>query len=54
MRERDDLEDPDVDGRMILRWMFRKWNGCMAWIELTQSRNRWQALVNAVMNRWFP
>jgi len=21
------LEDPDVDGRIILRWIFRKWDG---------------------------
>jgi hypothetical protein len=26
LRERDHLEDPDVDGRIILRWIFRKWN----------------------------
>jgi hypothetical protein len=26
MRERDHLEDPDVDGRIILRWIFRKWD----------------------------
>jgi hypothetical protein len=24
LRERDLLEDPDVDGRIILRWIFRK------------------------------
>ena len=24
MRERDHLEDPGVDGRIILRWIFRK------------------------------
>jgi len=27
LRERDHLEDPGVDGRLILRWIFRKWNG---------------------------
>jgi hypothetical protein len=26
LRERDQLEDPEEDGRIILRWIFRKWN----------------------------
>jgi hypothetical protein len=26
LRERDHLEDPDIDGRIILRWIFRKWD----------------------------
>jgi hypothetical protein len=25
-RDRDHLEDPGVDGRIILRWIFRKWD----------------------------
>jgi len=27
LRERDYWGDPDVDGRIILRWIFRKWKG---------------------------
>ena len=26
LREIDHLEDRDVDGRIILRWIFRKWD----------------------------
>jgi hypothetical protein len=26
LRERDHLKDPGVDGRIILRWIFRKWD----------------------------
>jgi hypothetical protein len=30
LRERDHLEDPFVDGRIILRWIIRKW-GVGSW-----------------------
>jgi len=51
LRERDDLEDPGIDGRIILRWIFRKWD-VGVWTGLAQNRDRWRALVNAVMNLW--
>jgi len=52
LRERDHLEVPGIWGRIILRWIFRMWG--MDWIELAQDRDRWRALVNAVMNLRVP
>jgi hypothetical protein len=55
LRERDHLEDPDEVGRIILRWMFRKWDvEGMDWIGLAQDRDMWRALVIAVMNLRVP
>jgi hypothetical protein len=45
------LGDQGIDGRIILRWIFMKWD-CrgMGWIELAQDMDRWRALVSMVMN----
>ena len=51
LRERDHLEESVIDGRKIILCIFRKWDvGCMDWIDKAQDRDRWRALVNAVMN----
>jgi hypothetical protein len=52
--ERDHSEDLGIDRRIISRWIFRKWVGGMDWIDLAQERDRWQVLVNIVMNLWVP
>jgi hypothetical protein len=49
LREGDHLGDPGVDGRIISKWIFKRWERGMDWIELAQYRNRWQALIKAVM-----
>jgi hypothetical protein len=54
LRERDHWRDPGVDGRIILRWIFRRWNvgvwAGLSWLR----RDMWRALVNAVMNLRVP
>jgi hypothetical protein len=44
------MEDPVIDWRIILRWIFINSDGDMDLIDLTQNRDRWRALVSAVMN----
>jgi hypothetical protein len=54
-KERYHLEDQDVDGWTILKWILREvgWDG-RDWIDLAQERDRWRAHVNAVMNLGVP
>jgi hypothetical protein len=53
--ERFNLEEPVVEGRIILRWIFRKRDvEGMDWVDLVQDRGRWRALGNAVMNLLVP
>jgi len=49
------LEESALSERIILRWIFRKldvrvWTG----INVVQVRDRWRALLNAVMNLRVP
>jgi hypothetical protein len=50
VRERGNLGDPGIDGRMILRWIFRKWDVVfMDWIKLAQAGDRWRTLVSTLL-----
>jgi len=51
VRERDHWGDPDADGRILIRWISRKWEG---FVELAQDRDSWRALVRTVMNLRVP
>jgi len=43
-----------IHWRIILEWILEKQWEVTDWIHLVQDRNRWQALVNIVMNLWVP
>jgi hypothetical protein len=52
---RKPLEDPGLDGRIILQWIFERLGGGGAdWIDLAQDRDRWWALVYTVINLRVP
>jgi len=53
-KEGDPFEDKGVDGKIILRWIFRKWDGGHGLDWSGSGRDMWQYLVNAIMNLRFP
>jgi hypothetical protein len=52
--ETNHWEDEGIDGNLILKYVFEKWDGGTDWFDLAQDRERWQALDNAVMNLRVP
>ena len=52
-RERDRLKDPDIDGRIILKWNIKTWNR-EDWTESIWLKIGPRALANGVMDFWFP
>jgi hypothetical protein len=44
------LKVQGLDGRMEFEWILGILAGDVEWINLAQDRDRWRAVVNAVMN----
>jgi hypothetical protein len=54
LKERVHFKYLGVDGRIILNGSSRSEMGSVDWIYLAQDRDRWRAVVNAVMNLRVP
>jgi hypothetical protein len=49
------LEHLDIDGRIILKRIFKKKNqGRVEWIDLAHDRHKWPGLVNKITNLRVP
>jgi hypothetical protein len=49
-KEKDHLKDRGADGRMGSKWTLGRLARGVEWIQLAQDRDRWRAVVSAVMN----
>jgi hypothetical protein len=54
LEERDHLNELDIKGRRIFKYIFEKWDGGMDWIDSAHDRVWWRALVSTEMNVWVP
>jgi hypothetical protein len=52
--ERRHLEDLGIGGRIILESIFKEWVGSVDCIDLAQERERWRAVVNAIIELLVP
>ena len=53
LMERGYMKDLGVDGKIILKLIFKIWDG-VDWIDLAQDMDGWQSLVNSVLNLRVP
>jgi hypothetical protein len=48
LREREHL--PGSEGRIILKWIFKKQDMGVNWVDLVQEWEKWRAFVKMVMD----
>jgi transposase len=48
------LGRPRLSGRIIIKWIFKKLDRGMDWIDLAKDKDRWRAFVSAVTNLRVP
>jgi hypothetical protein len=53
LKKRDTFKGLGVDGRIILKLVFKKQGRILAWINLIQGREKWRAVMNRVMKVGF-
>lgn len=39
LKERENFEDLGLGGRIIIKWVFKKWHGGLHWTDLAQNRD---------------
>jgi hypothetical protein len=49
-KETTQLGKPRRRWEIILKRIFKEWNGDVSWIYLPEDRDRWRILVNTVTN----
>lgn len=54
LKERGSLQDLDVHGKIILKYLQWRGSGGMDWIDLDQDMKKLRAVVNAVMKLRVP
>jgi hypothetical protein len=50
LRERDHSKDICIDRRILLKWILKKLDESVDLIDVAWDRDRWQVLVNVVVN----